>query len=559
VSSETRQVLLGGYAAKTCPRATHNEYDLTVARPDVDVSPELQRLFDAGIAFEGDVFGRWANLAGPVDLRDHEHDKSEHIDATMQAMRSAAPVILGGRLPDDPAGGRTGKPDILVREAEGTGYHPADVKAHLVLDKSETGGLVTCLHAPARASATALSDHGLRYREPDLLQLAHYWRMLEACGFQAQTPWGAICGNDQPDDPLLAWYDLTEPLFRTFSRTHGSVHRSALERYDHEHGFRVDVARTAVQRRGSADDPEPLVVPIGQKECEECGWASVCVDTLPSSDLSSELRGTLGIREYRALRDTGISTVGHLAESDAGDLLTAGYVQDTAHLTNRAARLRKAIISAQLARDDAVLRLRAGAVVDVRAADVEVDLDTEWTPKNDVYLWGALLTIGGHDSRYVSFFDPLVTDAAAEADLARRCLTWLQETAAEAEERGRSMLVFHYAPAERTQARRILAAADWTVPAGPADPDSWVDLLPHVRASVDSRYGHGLKVVAHHGTGFEWRDTDPGGLQSQDWYEQAVHGDPAVREAATARLLAYNEDDVRASLAVRRWLRGFSR
>jgi predicted RecB family nuclease len=283
------------------------------------------------------------------------------------------------------------------------------------------------------------------------------------------------------------------------------------------------------------------------------------VDTLPSSDLSGELRGTLGIREYRALRDTGISTVDHLAGGDVDDLLTADYVQDTAHLTNRAARLRKAIISAQLARDDAVLRVKPGAVPDVPAADVEVDLDTEWTPKNDVYLWGALLTIGGHDSRYVSFFDPLVTVAAAEADLARRCLTWLHRVAIEAHKRGRSMLVFHYAPAERTQARRILAAADWTVPAGPANPDSWIDLLPHVRGSIDSRYGHGLKVVAYHGTGFEWRDEDPGGLQSQDWYEQAVHGDPGEREAATARLLAYNEDDVRASLAVRRWLRGLTR
>ena len=97
------------------------------------------------------------------------------------------------------------------------------------------------------------------------------------------------------------------------------------------------------------------------------------------------------------------------------------------------------------------------------------------------------------------------------------------------------------------------------MPAGPGDPDSWVALLPYVRASVDSRYGHGLKIVACHGAGFAWRDEDPGGLQSQLWYEQAVHGDPAERAEATARLLAYNEDDVRASLAVRKWLRELAR
>jgi hypothetical protein len=123
-------VLLGGYAATTCPRATHNEYDVTVPRPDVEVSPELQRLFDLGIAFEHDVFAQWLALGidGLVDLRDHEHDRRAHIDATVQAMRSGVPVILGGRLPDDSAGGRTGKPDILLRESRPEsgrfGYHP---------------------------------------------------------------------------------------------------------------------------------------------------------------------------------------------------------------------------------------------------------------------------------------------------------------------------------------------------------------------------------------------------------------------------------------------------
>ena len=42
----TRTVLLGGYAAKSCPRVIHNEYDATV--PEVAWQPpaDLQRLFD---------------------------------------------------------------------------------------------------------------------------------------------------------------------------------------------------------------------------------------------------------------------------------------------------------------------------------------------------------------------------------------------------------------------------------------------------------------------------------------------------------------------------------
>ena len=67
--------------------------------------------------------------------------------------------------------------------------------------------------------------------------------------------------------------------------------------------------------------------------------------------------------------------------------------------------------------------------------------------------------------------------------------------------------------------------------------------------------GLGLKLVAAH-AGFAWRDEDPGGLNSQRWFADAVHGaDAAVRAAAEARVLAYNEDDVLATRHVRAWLR----
>ena len=67
--------------------------------------------------------------------------------------------------------------------------------------------------------------------------------------------------------------------------------------------------------------------------------------------------------------------------------------------------------------------------------------------------------------------------------------------------------------------------------------------------------GIGLKVVANAGAGFSWRDPDPGGLNSQTWWDLAVHDpDPQVRESSRTRVMEYNEDDVKATLAVRRWL-----
>ena len=66
--------------------------------------------------------------------------------------------------------------------------------------------------------------------------------------------------------------------------------------------------------------------------------------------------------------------------------------------------------------------------------------------------------------------------------------------------------------------------------------------------------GLSIKQVAPE-FGFHWRDDDPGGLQAQAWIDSARGGDSATREALRIRLLDYNEDDVRATAAVRNGLR----
>lgn len=76
-----------------------------------------------------------------------------------------------------------------------------------------------------------------------------------------------------------------------------------------------------------------------------------------------------------------------------------------------------------------------------------------------------------------------------------------------------------------------------------------------VKENFTGAWDLSIKRVAPH-FGFQWRDEDPGGLQSQDWLLLARETtDPEQRAELTQRILAYNEDDVRARAAIRDGMR----
>jgi predicted RecB family nuclease len=85
--------------------------------------------------------------------------------------------------------------------------------------------------------------------------------------------------------------------------------------------------------------------------------------------------------------------------------------------------------------------------------------------------------------------------------------------------------------------------------------EQFVDLLEVVKNHYFGVAGLGLKLMAKH-AGFSWRDEEPGGLNSQVWFAEAVHAESRqARSAARQRVLEYNEDDVLATAHLRAWLR----
>ncbi len=570
-------ILLGAYAARSCPVKTQNAFDATLQRPAGEPDESLAELFDGGSQFEDEVLTELVSAATGqvVDLRGLGDSATARTQACLAALRSGADVILGGSLPLDVAGHRKGSPDLLVRgvdsEQGSPRYHPVEVKWHKIIERRNlrrgpTAPTVTytTLARPRPLSPERLPGFGLRVasREADLIQLAHYHRMLEAAGFAASdSALAAVIGTDDVlGQRVLAWVDLSLPLVRTFSRTEteGWRLRSVLERYDHEQAFRVAVAQVAQHQTGHPEtDPAPLVRPIVTSECGRCPWWEHCRPQLDPDDVSLRIaKGPLDVREIATLRRHGVQTITDLATADLDELL-ASYLPEVTHRSGAQSRLQVATRRARMLISGEPFERETSGPIPVPAAELEVDFDIETAADGQIYLWGFLVNdpTAGAASRYVEFsrFEDL--DADAEAELGRAALTWLTDLL----QSTRTVRVYHYSAYEvvaiRTLADRVgdpllLQAADYAE-------REFVDLLEVVKTHFFGVAGLGLKVVAQRAAGFHWRDDDPGGLNSQRWFLDAVHGESAeVRGAARQRVLDYNEDDVIATARVRAWLRG---
>lgn len=190
----------------------------------------------------------------------------------------------------------------------------------------------------------------------------------------------------------------------------------------------------------------------------------------------------------------------------------------------------------------------------VPGADLEIDLDMESSLDGTVYLWGALADGDYHAE--VSWAPP---GPVVDAEVFVRFWDWLTAVRAGAAETGRSVACYCWFRGAESGALRAGARAaqelldiDHTeaVEAFLAGPE-FVDLYEVFTRQLVTGTSAGLKVVATM-AGFAWRDEDPNGAASMAWHAQAVE---ATGGEARARLLAYNEDDVRATAAVRAWMR----
>ncbi len=319
--------------------------------------------------------------------------------------------------------------------------------------------------------------------------------------------------------------------------------------------FRVKIAAVAQQQTGRPDtDPELLVRPIVNKECPRCQWWEHCLPRLHPDDVSLRIdTAPLDMREIATLRRHGITTIADLADADLDQLLE-WYLPEVTHRAGADGRIRVAARRARMLLEGITFDRETTGPIEIPQAEVVIDLDIESSADGRVYLWGFLVQHADEVApAYHEFsrFDDL--DDRSEAALAVDAFTWLRSVV----ESAPSVAVFHYSAYEVAKiielARREQdELLDW---AAAYAAEHFVDLLEIVKAHYFGVSGLGLKLMARH-VGFSWRDDNPGGLNSQLWFADAVHGETAeVRTRARRRVLEYNEDDVIATSQVRAWLR----
>ncbi|WP_343709451.1 hypothetical protein [Mycobacterium sp.] len=573
----THPVLLGGYAAKHCPVRVHNDFSPAVPTLRWEPSPEDRVRLDAGIAFEAAVYARLRVLHPNCVLIDAGLRRGDAVSATMAAMDDGAGLILGGWLPDDVAGGRKGRPDLLVRIDDG--YVPGDVKGHNAIKPAKkTAAVLSTLMLPAQRRSVEGWTSATSHRRVDGMQLAHYTRMLQACGRHPgdELLAGAIIGTTEPSlspdtaaEWVLAWHDLTEPVVPTYSRSRGKVKRSLLERYDHEHDFRVRVAHRALEIVGAPADPPPLVTPIGQPECDSCPYQAPCAADLEDDPSAAITIGRLDVREWLTLRSLGITSTLDLAELDLDDAtFFASYTAEVTQCSPKAARKRlaTAVRRAEMICDGLELWPNDGAPTGVPSADVEIDLDIESDHNNRVYMWGVRVRRGADEATaaYIPDFtmwEPI--DVESEYGLAQRFTDWLRRQCATATADGNSVRVFHWSHPEWSNLRRILGAdavRDLIGDRDNADPAArsggvFTDLEAVFKNRFTSLHGTSIKTVAPL-FDFHWRVTDPGGAVSLTYLSTVqTSADKAEVNAAKEWLFCYNEDDNRAMAAIRDGMR----
>lgn len=287
------------------------------------------------------------------------------------------------------------------------------------------------------------------------------------------------------------------------------------------------ITREQIEKVLSGEKPAPFL----KSGCKRTPWYSLCIDGAKECDDVS-LIFKISQADQRRLYDIGIRTVHDMANADVDDLqakLEDWPFDKLVRFNNQA----KVLISQE------PLMLKKSNFPKVRYG---VYFDIESDPTKDIhYLLGFLVKDTDSNSTEYKYF--FAANKEEEQLIWKKFLDFLVEL--------EDFVIYHYAYLER-QVFDIFALK-YGAPLSLISKfkENTIDLhIQTVESVVLPLYFYSLKDVAGY-IGYKWNDPQAGGAESVVWYNEWLENKSGD---TLKRILKYNEDDVRATLAIKEWL-----
>jgi len=446
------------------------------------ISPFVELLWTKGQEYEQEVID---NLG--IDFENLRVVSEDHrASLTLQAMSDGKPLIYGGRITVD---NLVGEPDLLRKQDDG--YVAGDIKSGAGLEGQR-------------------GDIEGRPKLHYAVQLGMYTDILNKSGFASSAPpfiWD-IHRNEVS-------YDLNSSRGPRIANTMWEEYETVL----------LDVQAIIAN--------ELITTPAMSSTCKLCHWYSHCKTQLLEADDLTIIPG-LG-RARREKLESVVTTVEGLAE-----LEISKYIEgDKSKIKGVGAKvLSRYHARAQLIKDPNAVPYFQEKVV-FPSDDVELFFDVEADPMRDIcYLHGFILR-KKDDGVFYSFYADKPDDRMEEQAFANawEFINDVKPTA-----------IYYYAPYEKTTLKNLsikyptIASEDDVI--NLFESEIMMDLYNEVVRSkmIWPTHDLSIKTLARF-CGFEWRDEEPSGAASIEWYHRWVESeDPSIKQ----RILEYNEDDCRA-------------
>jgi predicted RecB family nuclease len=437
-------------------------------------------------------------------------------------------------------------------------WAPVDVKSHGASVENKTHTLErTDLNLKPAEEPSIVG----RFKKEDALQLAHYAIHLQNIGVAYADARAGIIGKD---GEFIHWANLDQVRIGN-----GKNAPSAILVYYENFKFAQDLAVNSIakNRDHSIEVDSMAKVTPGDYGCMRCEFKKVCMKEIEAFDG--------GNGHVTLLADiTPNFQKTHFPDIDS--------IADLRVATNLPVKAETAKIRARVWQTEVPELLKPTEKFLIPEFDVEIDIDLENSQaalfenlgeelpgKDQVYLYGygILDRTKIKDWNSAQFSSIINFEDTVEAEIEVLSTMWnvLKTEVSKAETAGKTIGIFHYSSHEKSWFRKF-ARRHAAVPGTPSLQEVedfmakyFVDLLRYSELVALPVTGYGIKKLAPL-AGFKWQVSDPGGAESLLKYRDAIDEgrSPADREESQEWLRSYNIDDVKATFAVREYLRALT-